>query len=49
MTDPSYERFTGKPDALKGACPVWEGAVGKVLSQDGNSLAAYFIQNGNET
>src|SRR4051812_35967092 len=23
-----YERLTGEPDALKGACPVREGAVG---------------------
>lgn len=26
-----YERPTGEPDALKGACPVREGAVGKGL------------------
>ena len=30
----------GKPDAPKGACPVWEGAVGNV--PQGNALAAYF-------
>jgi hypothetical protein len=33
--------LTGKPDALKGACPVWEGAVRNVL--EGNARAAYFI------
>ena len=31
--------FTGKPDAVKAARPVWGGAVGKVPL--GNSLAAY--------
>ena len=30
----------GKPDASKGACPVWEGAGGNV--PQGNALAAYF-------
>jgi hypothetical protein len=34
---------TGKPDALKDACPVWEGAVGKGLALASTSLAAYFI------
>ncbi|GHO87170.1 hypothetical protein KSZ_51760 [Dictyobacter formicarum] len=31
---------TGKPDAEKLACPVWEGAVGNV--PQGNALATYF-------
>ena len=33
------ERLTGTPDALKGACPVWEEAVRNV--PQGNALAAY--------
>ena len=32
----------GEPDALKGACPVREGAVGNV--PQGNALAAYFTK-----
>src|SRR6266566_10140852 len=31
----------GEPDALKGACPVREAAVGNV--PQGNALAAYFM------
>jgi hypothetical protein len=39
--EPKAERVvTGKPDAEKPACPVWEGAVGNV--PQGNALAAYW-------
>lgn len=36
-----FAEFTGEPDAVKIARPVWWGAVGKVPSRDGNSPAAY--------
>jgi hypothetical protein len=32
--DTRWSHIPGKPDAPKGACPVWEPVVGKVLSCD---------------